>query len=236
MKRLFITLTLLTLLLTACGAAAPTEQAVSAQDATAIAQLVSTQLAQQTESAPTQASPTQAGTTSSALSTDYTDAVSVAEQLLTGTFMLADTNLSLTGEQTAQLIPLWTSLKEAVQNSTAQEQTDAILQKIESTLTAEQVKAIADFKITRQSMMSVLQDKGVTMGGPQGNGNGGPNGQGAGTPPDGTPPAGGPGDGNGNPPQANGAPMAGNPPQGRGGFLPPELIDALIQFLQGTQG
>lgn len=236
MKRLFITLTLLTLLLTACGAAAPTEQAVSAQDATAIAQLVSTQLAQQTESAPTQASPTQAGTTSSALSTDYTDAVSVGEQLLTGTFMLADTNLSLTGEQTAQLIPLWTSLKEAVQNSTAQEQTDAILQQIESTLTAEQVKAIADFKITRQSMMSVLQDKGVTMGGPQGSRSGGPNGQGAGTPPDGTPPAGGPGDGNGNPPQANGTPMAGNPPQGRGGFLPPELIDALIQFLQGTQG
>lgn len=236
MKRLFITLTLLTLLLTACGAAAPTEQAVSAQDATAIAQLVSTQLAQQTESAPTQASPTQAGTTSSALSTDYTDAVSVAEQLLTGTFMLADTNLSLTGEQTAQLIPLWTSLKEAVQNSTAQEQTDVILQQIESTLTAEQVKAIADFKITRQSMMSVLQDKGVTMGGPQGNGNNGPNGSGAGTPPDGTPPAGGPGDGNGNPPQANGTPMAGNPPQGRGNFLPPELIDALIQFLQGTQG
>ncbi|MBI3174504.1 MAG: hypothetical protein HYZ25_12335 [Chloroflexi bacterium] len=234
MKRPFITLTLLTLLLTACGAAAPTEQAVSAQDATAIAQLVSTQLAQQTESAPTQASPTQAGTTSSALSTDYTDAVSVAEQLLTGTFMLADTNLSLTGEETAQLIPLWMSLKKAVQNSTAQEQTDAILQQIESTLTAEQVKAIADFKITRQSMMSVLQDKGVTMGGPQGNG--GPNGQGAGTPPDGTPPAGGTGDGNGNPPQMNGTPQAGNPPQGRGGFLPPELIDALIQFLQGTQG
>lgn len=234
MKRLFITLTLLTLLLTACGAAAPTEQAVSAQDATAIAQLVSTQLAQQTESAPTQVSPTQAGATTSALNTDYTDAVSVAEQLLTGIFMLADTNLSLTGEQTAQFIPLWTSLKDITQNSTAQEQTDAILQQIESTLTAEQVKAIADFKITRQSMMSVLQDKGVTMGGPQGNGR--PNGQGAGTPPNGTPPAGGPGDGNGNPPQMNGTPQAGNPPQGRGGFLPPELIDALIQFLQGTQG
>jgi hypothetical protein len=222
MKKLFITLTLLTLLLTACGAAAPAEQVVSAQDATAIAQLVSTQLAQQTGSAPTQASPTQAGTSPSALNTDYTDAVSAGEQLLTGTFMLADTNLSLTGGQTAQLIPLWTSLKEAVQNSTAQEQTDVLLQQIESTLTPEQVRAIADFKITRQSMMSVLQDKGVTMGGPQGNG--GPNGSGGGTPPDGTPPAGGPGDGNG------------NPPQGRSNFLPPKLIDALIQFLQVKQG
>ncbi len=234
MKRLFIITTLLTLLLTACGAAAPTEQAVSAQDATAIAQLVSTQLAQQTESAPTQVPSVRAGTTTSALNTDYTDAVSVAEQLLTGTFMLADTNLSLTGEQTAQLIPLWTSLKDAAQNSVTQEQTGTILQQIESTLTAEQVKAIAEFKITRQSMMSVLQDKGVTMGGPQGNG--GPNGQGAGTPPDGTPPAGGPGNGNGTPPQMDGTPVAGNPPQGRGNFLPAELIDALIQFLQGTQG
>ena len=236
MKRLFIITTLLTLLLTACGAAAPTEPAVSAQDATAIAQLVSTQLAQQTESAPTQAPSIQTGTAASALNTKYTDAVSVAEQLLTGTFMLADTNLSLTGEQTAQLIPLWTSLKEAVQNSAAQEQTDAILQQIESTLTAEQVKAIADFRITRQSMMSVLQDKGVTMGGPQGNGSGGPNGSGGGTPPDGKPPAGGSGNGNGTPPQMDETPVAGNPPQGRGNFLLPELIDALIQFLQGTQG
>lgn len=234
MKRLFIITTLLTLLLTACGAAAPTEPAVSAQDATAIAQLVSTQLAQQTESAPTQAPSIQTGAAASALNTKYTDAVSVAEQLLTGTFMLADTNLSLTGEQTAQLIPLWTSLKEAVQNSAAQEQTDAILQQIESTLTAEQVKAIVDFRITRQSMMSVLQDKGVTMGGPQGNS--GPNGSGGGTPPDGTPPAGGSGNGNGTPPQMDGTPVAGNPSQGRGSFLPPELIDALIQFLQGTQG
>ena len=213
MKRLFITLTLLALFLTACGAAAPTEPVVSAQDATAIAQLVSTQLAQQTESAPTQIPSTQARASASisALNTNYTDAVSVAEQLLTGTFLLADTNLSLTGEQKAQLITLWTSLKEAVQNSAAQEQTDAILQQIESTLTAEQVKAIADFKITRQSMMSVLQDKGVTMGGPQGNGNG-------------------------TPPQMDGTPRAGDPPQGRGNFLPAELIDALIQFLQGTQG
>ena len=236
MKRLFITLTLLALFLTACGAAAPTEKAVSAQDATAIAQLVSTQIAQQTESAPTQAPSAQKGAAASALNTKYTDAVSVAEQLLTGTFMLADTNLSLTGEQTAQLIPLWTSLKEAVQNSAAQEQTDAILQQIESTLTAEQVKAIVDFRITRQSMMSVLQDKGVTMGGPQGNGSGGPNGSGGGTPPDGTPPAGGSGNGNGTPPQMDETPVAGNPPQGRGNFLLPELIDALIQFLQGTQG
>ena len=235
MKRLFITLTLLALFLTACGAAA-TEQPASVQEATAVAQIVSTQLAQQAVSVPTKAAPTQTGAATSALNTDYTDAVSVGEQLLTGMFMLADTNLSLTGEQTAQLIPLWTSLKEAVQNSAAQEQTDAILQQIESTLTAEQVKAIADFKITRQSMMSVLQDKGVTMDGPQGNGNGGPSGSGGGTPPDGTPPAGGPGNGNGTPPQMDGTPQAGNPPQGRGNFLPPELIDALIQFLQGTQG
>ena len=210
MKRLFITLTLLALFLTACGAAA-TEQAASVQEATAVAQIVSTQLAQQAVSVPTKAALAQAGSSTSALNTDYTDAVSVVEQLLTGTFMLADTNLSLTGEQKTQLITLWTSLKGATQNSATQEQTDAILQQIESTLTAEQVKAIADFKITRQSMMSVLQDKGVTMGGPQGNGNG-------------------------TPPQMDGTPRAGDPPQGRGNFLPAELIDALIQFLQGTQG
>ncbi|MBI5296022.1 MAG: hypothetical protein HY869_11155 [Chloroflexi bacterium] len=235
MKRLFITLTLLTLLLTACGAT-PTEQPASIQQATAVAQIVSTQLAQ-TPAAPAQAQPQpqeqalQPAALTSALNTDYTDAVSVPEQLLTGTFMLADTNLSLTGEQTAQLITLWTGLKEATQISAAQEQVDALVQQIESALTAEQVKAIADLKITRDSMMAILQDQGVTMGGPQGNGNG----PGDGTPPDGTPPAGGPGEG-GTPPGMNGTPQAGNPPAGRGNFIQPELIEALIQFLQGNQG
>jgi hypothetical protein len=156
----------------------------------------------------------------------------VGEQLLTGTFMLADTNLSLTGEQKTQLVTLWTSLKDATQNSATQEQIDAILQQIEQAMTPEQLQAIANFKITRQSMMTVLQDKGVTMGGPQGGGNGGPNGSGGRTPPNGTPPAGGPGGGNGTPPQMDGTPGAGNTSKGSGGFLPPELIDALIQFLQ----
>lgn len=235
MKRLLITLTLLTLLLTACGAAA-TEQPASVQEATAVAQIVSTQLAQ-TPAAPAaqpQEQALQPAALTSALNTDYTDAVSVPEQLLTGTFLLADTNLSLTGEQTAHLIELWTALKEATQNSVAQEQVDALVRQIESALTAEQVKAIADLKITRDSMMAILQDQGVTMGGPQGNG--GPNGPGGGTPPDGTPQAGGPGGNGGTPPEMNGTPQAGNPPAGRGNFIQPELIDALIQFLQAHQG
>ncbi len=233
MKRLLITLTLLTLLLTACGAAA-TEQPASAQEATAVAQIVATQLAQTPAApAPTQPAGQALQPSTSALGTDYTDAVSVPEQLLTGTFLLTDTNLSLTGEQTAHLIELWTALKEATQNSSTQEQVDVLVQQIESALTAEQVQAIADLKITRDSMMAILQDQGVTMGGPQGNG--GPNGPGGGTPPDGTPQAGGPGEG-GTPPQMNGTPQAGNPPAGRGNFIQPELIDALIQFLQAHQG
>lgn len=233
MKKLIITLTLLTLLLTACGAAA-TEQPASAQEATAVAQIVSTQLAQTPAApAPTQPAEQALQPSTSALNTDYTDAVSVPEQLLTGTFLLADTNLSLTGEQTAHLVELWTALKDATQNSAAQEQVDALVRQIESALTAEQVKAIADLKITRDSMMAILQDQGVTMGGPQGNG--GPNGPGGGTPTDGTPQAGGPGEG-GTPPEMNGTPQAGNPPAGRGNFIQPELIDALIQYLQGNQG
>jgi hypothetical protein len=229
MKRLLIALTLSTLILTACGATA-TEQPASVQEATAIAQIISTQLAQTASVAPTEIVPTQtAATTASALNTDYTDAVSVAEQLLAGTFLLVDTNLSPTGEQTAQLIQLWTSLKDAVQNSAAQEQTDALVQQIESAMTADQVKAIADFKVTRESMMAVLQDKGVTMGGPQ------QNGRGAGAPPEGTPPEGGPGEG-GTPPEMSGTPGAGNPPTERGNFIQPELIEALIQFLQDAQG
>ena len=107
-------------------------------------------------------------------------------------------------------------------------------------MTADQLKAIAEMKITRETAMTIMQEQGITMSGLQpGNGNNPGNGN---PPRQGTPPASGlanrGGDG------GQGVPPNGQPPgNGRmpavpagGGMAPPELTDALIQVSEKTNG
>lgn len=224
MKKLtLILLTLLALTLTACGAsdsaeAAPVQQATTAPE-------MESNPVNPTAAAPDPLIPTSAAIIT--LNTDYTDAASVSEQLLAGTFLLEGTDQAVGDEQAAALLPLWTSLRDASQNTVAtQEQIDAIIAQIESAMAPDQIAAITLMQITRESMMTSLQPLGLSMGGP---------GQGGGM---GTPPAGGPGgNGNGGMPPAGieptemGTPQVGQP--GGRNFLPPQLIEALIQLLQG---
>ena len=233
MKKLtIIILTLFALILTACAATD------SAAAATVIAATAAPQM-DSVNAAPTNSAP------STTLTTNDANAPSVLEQLLAGTFLLEGTDNAVTAEQAAVLVPLWTSLKETMQNTSAtQEQITAIIEQIQSAMTPEQLTAITSMQITRESIRTTLQQLGITMGG--GNGTN-PNG---GTPPEGTPPAGGPGgggNGGGTPPQGTpsaggpggggdpsqmATPQAGQSPQGGMNFVPPELIDALLQFLQ----
>ena len=93
-----------------------------------------------------------------------------------------------------------------------QQQTDALIAQIEAVMTPEQIKAIADMKITQDTLKEVMQAQGITMNGPQGA--------------SGTPSAGGQ--------QGNGQPPSGGP--GNNGFVPPELVKALVQYLQKAAG
>jgi hypothetical protein len=204
------------------------------------------------ESAPTQEAATQQPQAASAtakgeLSATFENAVSVEQQLILGTLKLEGTNLAVSKEQAAILIPLYTNLKTSVESmmptqggqgtqgepgsqpqavsAETQAQMDAIIKDILAAMTPEQVGAISDMQITREVALTIMTEKGISMGGlGQGREMSGGNGQ----PPQGTPPAGGQ-NGGADAPQQGDAP---NGQQPGGGMIPPELINTLIQLLQ----
>jgi hypothetical protein len=259
-KIISILLAILLLSLSAC-ATAPKQPAEpdSASAATQIAGLVNQEL---TAAAPPTivATSTPSTSTRPELNTTYENAVSVEMQLLLGIFKLEGTKNAVTKEQANLLLPLWTNFKTLSQsliparsepgqgqpNSTPQAPTvdpeiqikiEALGKQILAALTPEQIQAISELKITQETANFILQEKGITLGRPQANGSGN-----GGQPPQGIPPAGGPG-GGGQPPvdgQQPGAGQMSTPPAGSApggtGFLPTELIEALIQLLQSKIG
>ena len=226
MKKTILFLTLLTLILTACSAAAsPSQQTDTAQQATAIADIVSTT---QTAVIPVATQAVTANNNSTTLNTNYADAAPVEMQLLVGIFKLESTTQAITSEQAKSLITHLTSLQG---NNLTQDQITSVVEQMQAVLTADQIAAIAHMQITQESAMTIMQEQGLSMGAPgQGNGpgNGGQQPLQDGTLPQGTPPA--QPDGQGQQPPAQ---PDGNAPQGQGaGMIPPPLLQALIQLLQ----
>lgn len=114
----------------------------------------------------------------------------------------------------------------------------ALTEQIRVALTSQQIQAIADMKITQEMATSIMQEQGITLGGSQQNGKDGNNQH-----PQGTPPVGGASDGDGQPPvdgQKSGNGQMATPPvggvPGGAGFMPTELVDALIKLLQSKAG
>ena len=245
MKKIVLSLLLFTtLLVSACSSAA-----AATQPAAAVENIPTKQPA----APPPAATQAPVQSQSITLNTDYENTVPVATQLLLGTFKLEGTANAVTKEQAAVLIPLWTNFKSLSESmrptqggpgqhgqsnatpqlvdSGLQTQLDEIIKQIQAALTTEQVQAIADMKITQETSRTIMEEQGITMGGPQQGGQGG-----------GQPPAGGgdmsqgtPPDGGGQPPAGGGGQM-GTPPDGvqqggMGGFLPTELIEALLELL-----
>ncbi|CAG0928965.1 hypothetical protein TFLX_01193 [Thermoflexales bacterium] len=186
------------------------------------------------------------------LNTSYENAVAL--QLLLGTLELQGTDLAVTAEQAGALLPLWNNFKTISSSMTPRQgqgyvtpqpqddnaavlaQMEALVQQIQAVMTSEQIKAIAEMKITRETAMTIMQEQGITLGDPQlGRGNNAGNGN---LPPQGTPPAGRPGDisGNGGPGAPPNGQQPGNgqmpAPRAGGGMISPELVDALIQMLE----
>jgi hypothetical protein len=194
-----------------------------------------------------------ANTADLAANTSGGNAVSNELQLLLGTLKLQGTDLAVTSEQASTLLPLWTSYKAIspsrgpgqgqgqatpqaeTDNSETQAQREALVKQIQAVMTADQLKAIAEMNITRETAMTIMQEQGIMMGGPQPSndsnpGNGNP-------PPQGTPPANRGGDGGQGVPPNGQPPGNGQRPAGAaGGMVPPELIEALIQVLEKTSG
>lgn len=216
MKKLTILLILLTLTLTACGASTSTSTGAASQ----------TDPSAQTLSGPT--------------------------LLLIGSLKLDGTAQAITSAQAAELLPLWQVYSELTNSDTAaQEEKDALVQQIEETMTAEQMQAIQAMNLTPQDSFSLMQEMGLGRGSGSTSSSGSSTtsqsggaafGGGGGMPAGGPPPdmgggGGFPGGEGQNLSQEQIATAQASRSQGMsGGFLPPALLNALIEYLQTLAG
>lgn len=219
MKKLtIIFLTIFTFILTACGASDSTEAAATSQ----------------TEST----APTLSGAT----------------LLVLGTLKLDGTEQAVTAEQAAELLPLWQVYSELISSDTAaQAEIDALEKHIEETMTAEQMKAITEMNLTPQDSFAIMQEMGIGMGSGRSSTSDGSSSNF--TPGQGMGPGGGMGTGGGAPPDMGGGGASGQMPggqsvspeqiataqaaraeQGGGNMMLSNLMNALIQYLQGIAG
>jgi hypothetical protein len=177
--------------------------------------------------------------------------LSATTQLIIATFKLEETENAVTPEQAAEQLPLWQTMQVLSESDTAADQEkEALVAQIQETMTAEQIQAITDMKLTREDMMSILQEQGLAIGGgPAGQNtnsqNGNANGGGGFRPgsdelPGGAPPGGFPGGGPGgggsglSPDQI--ATAQASRQNSSGSFVSPILINALIEYLQEKAG
>jgi len=216
MKKLTILLTLLVLTLTACGASTSTAAGAASQ----------TDPSAQTLSGPT--------------------------LLLIGSLKLDGTAQAITPAQAAELLPLWQVYSELTTSDTAaQAEKDALVKQIEETMTAEQMQAIQAMNLTSQDSFSLIQEMGLGRGSASSYSDSASSSQsggaafgGGGMPAGGPPPDmgggggfAGAGGGGTSLAQEQIATAQASRSQGMGaGFLPPALLNALIEYLQTLAG
>ena len=192
----------------------------------------------------------------SGLQDELSGELPIASKLVIGSFKLEDTDLPITLEQAADLLPLWQVYQDLSSSDTAaQEEIDALIEQIQETMTSEQMQAISAMNLTRQDMFTFMQEQGVQLAGGTGESSqarGGQNNSGE-LPevrgpvivqggPGGAGPGGGFGGGQGQglSPQQIATAQARRTENGGGGFAlngtPAPLIEALVKLLQEKAG
>ena len=93
-------------------------------------------------------------------------------KLAMGILKLEGTDLAITSDQAANLLPLWKAVKTlAASDTTTQDEINALYQQIEEALTPEQLNAIKTMTWTSQEIQTLLQSFGIdtsNFAGPQG--------------------------------------------------------------------
>lgn len=103
--------------------------------------------------------------TSTSLPSAYEDALSVRNQLALGIIRLDQTDLAPTVEQAQSLVTLWQALRSLQLSGNASEaETSALLAQIESTLTEQQLQAIAEMQLTFIDMQEWAAASGIQLG------------------------------------------------------------------------
>lgn len=99
------------------------------------------------------------------LTENYANSISVEQQLIVGTFKLEGTDLAIDSQTASQLLPLWSLLKELKSSgSAADQEISAVEEQIQGTMTAEQVKAIRDMKLTQADIAAIFQGQNSSSG------------------------------------------------------------------------
>jgi hypothetical protein len=88
----------------------------------------------------------------------------VSSQLALGIYRLEETADAVTPEQAKAMLPLWQALQSESLESEAE--TNAVLKQIEGALASEQLSAIAEMQLTRESLGAWMQERGVNFGQP----------------------------------------------------------------------
>lgn len=108
-------------------------------------------------------SPAANGGSSGTINTNYANAVSVQSQLAAGMLKLEGSAGAVTKTQAVPLLMLWKAIRSLSANSaTSQIEINAVMEQIQETLTAEQIKAIADLKLTQTNLTEVMQNASVS--------------------------------------------------------------------------
>lgn len=91
------------------------------------------------------------------ISDDFDNALSPMGQLALGTLRLEDSELAISEQQAAELLPLWQAMQ-SLSNSetTAQVELDAVVKQIQGAMTAEQVATIAAMQLTEDSLTEMM--------------------------------------------------------------------------------
>jgi hypothetical protein len=94
--------------------------------------------------------------------------VSLQMQLSVGTFVLEDTELAVTTEQAAELLPLWKAVRSLTESdTTARVEIDAVILQIEEAMTNEQLALIAETELSMEEMSALMEKYGVVPQGVQ---------------------------------------------------------------------
>ena len=96
------------------------------------------------------------------LDEDYADALPVSSQLAIGTLMLEDTEGAVTVEQAGELLPNYQMLQALQSSGTAAEaELEVVLKQIQRAMTNEQLTAIKEMQLTADSMLELVQERGL---------------------------------------------------------------------------
>ena len=115
--------------------------------------------------APPASTTTQDTYTSANLDTSYEGALSARNQLALGMLQLDGTGNAITADQAKTLLTLWQALRATTQSgASAQAEVSALLGQIEGALTAQQLAAIKDLKLTQTAFQQWAAANGITMG------------------------------------------------------------------------